>query len=83
MLCPTCNQHSHLLQWRNGIYTCHYCEKITSPSCPDVYFRSEYFEPNLANDKNPQGQWIRSKTHKAQIMKELNVRESNDRQHGA
>lgn len=48
----------------------------------DVFFRQPYFEPNLADDKNPEGQWVSSKSEKARIMKEKGLIESGDRIHG-
>ena len=49
---------------------------------PDVYFKKEYFEPHFAVDGSPYGQQIRSRRHKAEIMKNLGIRETGDRVHG-
>lgn len=51
---------------------------------PDVYFKEPYFDPHLAHPENSQtGTFIRSKAHKAQVMKELGISEKGDRRHGA
>lgn len=50
----------------------------------DVYFAGEGFEPHLADpEKSPKGNFVRSREHKAQLMREIGVRETGDRVHGA
>lgn len=49
----------------------------------DTFFKEPYFEPHLADDKNPKGQMVHSKKHKSRLMKEQGVHERGDRVHGA
>lgn len=50
----------------------------------DVYFSGAGFEPHLAHpDTSPKGNFVRSREHKAQLMRDLGVRETGDRVHGA
>lgn len=57
---------------------------ISSFKFSDVYFKSPGFEPHLADpDKSPKGNFVRSREHKAALMRELGVRETGDRVHGA
>jgi len=62
---------------------CDKCGLVSNTATPDVYFRSEYFDGNLGDEKHPYGRWITSKTHKADIMREQGVREAGDRIRGA
>lgn len=67
-------------QW---VESCDRCAGVTAKGSADVYFREAYFDQNLGDAKNPNGQWITSKAHKAKIMREQNVREAGDRKHGS
>lgn len=49
---------------------------------PDVFFKEPYFDHHLGDAKNPFGQHITSKTHKAQVMKAQGVFEHGDRIRG-
>lgn len=50
----------------------------------DVFFRGPGFEPHLADpDKSPNGNFVRSREHKAALMRELGVREVGDKVRGA
>ncbi len=50
----------------------------------DVYFKGPGFEPHLADpDKSPKGNFVKSREHKAQMMRTLGVRETGDKVHGA
>ncbi len=50
----------------------------------DVYFKGPGFESHLADaDKSPKGNFVRSREHKAVLMRELGVREVGDKVHGA
>lgn len=62
---------------------CDRCGAVGSVKNPDVFFQGEYFEPHFATDGQPHGQVVTSKSHKAQIMRELGVRESGDKVHGS
>ncbi len=42
---------------------------------PDVYFKGPYNDENLVTKTNPDG-YVGSKRHKAQLLKELNLREA-------
>jgi hypothetical protein len=57
---------------------------IDVPENPDVYFRKPYWDFNLHDLDDPyydktKGTYIRSKRHKAYVLKKLNLRESGDR----
>jgi hypothetical protein len=62
---------------------CDHCGLRGSVGVPDVYFRSPYFDENLGDERNPNGQRIESKMHKAAIMRQLGVTEAGDKRHGA
>ena len=62
---------------------CEKCGLVVTKGTADVFFRKEYFDQNLGDEKHPEGQWITSKAHKAKIMREQNVREKGDRVHGS
>ena len=50
----------------------------------DVYFKAPGFEPHLADpEKSPKGNFVRSREHKAQLMREIGVKETGDKVHGA
>lgn len=63
------------------------CDKCSSPAAfrfSDVFFKKEYFDPMLADPKkSPHGTLIKSREHKAQVMRELGVRESGDKLRGS
>lgn len=85
MICLNCNSTEAKI-WRkceDGTESCNNCSNVRNPGLPDVYFKQPYFDPNLADKKNPQGRWIDSKGQKAQIMKDIGVREAGDKKHGA
>ena len=62
---------------------CDRCGFRTSVCIPDTYFRTPYFDENLADEQHTHGQFIESKRHKAQIMRQLGIREAGDRIHGS
>jgi hypothetical protein len=88
MICETCNnQDARVLRYYTNsekklVCCCEECGGITSPTINDVYFKEPYFDPNLGNEKNPYGQHVESRGHKARIMKELGLRENGGRVHG-
>jgi len=50
----------------------------------DVYFKAPGFESHLADpEKSPKGNFVRSREHKAMLMRTLGVREVGDKFHGA
>ena len=71
------------LKERLKMEKCDSCGVVSSPYLPDVYFEHPYFDEHIADLKNPQGMWIESKSDKARKMKNLGLRESGDRVHGA
>lgn len=87
MQCNNCgNEHAYRMRVSAGGESCDRCGSLASVAVPDVYFRGPYLDPNLANASRPSekdGVWITSKAHKARIMKEQNLREVGDRQHGS
>jgi hypothetical protein len=63
---------------------CDKCGTVcNTTACPDVYFKEPYFDEHLGDQKHPYGQHIKSKAHKARIMREQNVHEYGDRVRGA
>lgn len=50
----------------------------------DVFFKQPYFDPHIAHPENsPKGNFIRSRGHKALMMKSLGLSEVGDKRHGA
>lgn len=67
---------------------CNRCFDPSIPQNPDVYFRQPYWDENLCDYDDPsydikRGTFIRSKAHKAYIMKKLGVREAGDMRNGS
>ena len=86
MTCNGCgNDHArrvvvHYLKNGDTAECCDVCGRMSSTPIPDVYCpASGYFDPNLANAANPEGMFINSKRHKAEVMKSLNLVEVGDR----
>lgn len=69
------------------IETCEDCGRLTSLYYPDVYFPGEpYMDPNLVRPTDvhsPDGILVRSKRHKAALLREQGLVERGDRVHGA
>src|SRR5258706_12434652 len=66
---------------------CNRCFDPTISRNPDVYFKVPYWDENLMDWDEPScnnntGTFIRSKQHKAYVMKKLGVREAPDKKHG-
>ena len=87
MRCDGCgNESAHHLRVRKNSCICDRCGGFTSVRFSDVYFREPYLDPNLVSQKhheNPDGVWVRSREHKAALLKEQGLRELGDRRHGA
>ena len=68
-------------------FFCDKCGNNPSFKFSDVYFnqkKGEYFDPHIAHpDHSPKGTWIKSREHKAFLMKEMGIRESGDMRHGS
>ena len=65
---------------------CDACSKSTMSAFrfSDVFFQKPGLEPHLAHpDHSPKGNFVRSREHKAVLMRELGVREVGDKVHGA
>lgn len=67
---------------------CNRCFDSSISSRPDVYFREPYWDENLCDYDDPnydpkRGTFIRSKQHKAYILKKCGLREDGDRRGGA
>lgn len=66
---------------------CNACFDSSIPSNPDVYFRQPYWDENLCDYDDPgydpgRGTFIRSKRHKAYVMRKCGLREDGDRHSG-
>lgn len=67
------------------------CNRCFDPGIgarPDVYFRQPYWDENLSDFDDPgydpkRGTFIRSKAHKAYVMKKCGLREDGDARRGA
>lgn len=67
---------------------CNRCFDPSIPGNPDVYFRQPYWDENLCDYDDPgydpqRGTFIRSKAHKAYVLKKCGLREDGDRRGGA
>ena len=67
---------------------CNLCFDGSIPTNPDVYFRQPYWDENISDYDDPsydprRGTYIRSKAHKAYVLKKLGLREDGDKRHGA
>lgn len=87
MICPNCGADAYRTRtvWtKHGpVSSCNNCDKLPPVVAPDVYFNKPYHDEHLADEKHPHGRFVMSKGHKAQIMKELGLRETGDRVHGS
>lgn len=67
---------------------CNRCFDSAVPAVADVYFRQPYWDENLNDYDDPsydpdRGTFIRSKSHKAYVLKKCGLREDGDRKHGS
>ena len=87
MTCGGCgNKDAYRITSQGGSEHCNVCggASISSFKFSDVYFKGPVFEPHLADpDKSPKGNFVTSREHKAALMRDLGVRETGDRVHGA
>ena len=87
MNCDGCgNNEAHRISYTPAGESCDKCGggRLGTFRFSDVYFAGAGFEPHLADpDKSPKGNFVRSREHKAQLMRDLGVRETGDRVHGA
>lgn len=66
---------------------CNKCFDPSIPKNPDVYFKTPYWDEQLLDWDDPtcdnnKGTFIRSKEHKAYVLKKLGMREAGDRKRG-
>lgn len=66
---------------------CNVCFDSSISAYPDVYFREPYWDENLCDYDDPsydprKGTFIRSKAHKAYVLKKCGLREDGDARHG-
>lgn len=75
------------MSYSSGNESCDKCGSLPAFRFSDVYFdqkKGAQFIPNLADSNKSQlGTLVTSRSHKAQVMRELGVKESGDRVHGA
>lgn len=88
MTCGSCqNAQAYQLTYHySGGEMLSHCEKCGSQASgtPDVYWPGhEYTSPNLCDPKTGEPILLRSKGHKAMVMKTLGVREAGDFIRGA
>lgn len=95
MVCQGCGNdkawavHHKREQVTGKIYfECNRCFDPSIPESPDVYFREPYWDEHLHDRDDPsydvnKGTFIRSKKHKAYVMKKVGLFEAGDRRHGS
>lgn len=87
MKCKCGNQSAYRISYSSSGESCDRCGKLGSFTFSDVFFdqrKGAHFIPNLADpNKSQMGTLVTSRSHKAQVMRELGVKESGDRTHGA
>ncbi len=71
----------------NIYYECNKCFDPSIPNNPDVYFKGPYWDEHLLDWDDPscnntKGTFIRSRQHKAYVLKKLGMREAGDRRRG-
>ena len=86
MVCEGCgNKDAHEWKFSSSGQSCNACRPAASTfRFSDVFFQKPGFEPHLAHpDHSPKGNFVRSREHKAALMRELGVRETGDKVRGA
>jgi hypothetical protein len=87
VVCNSCgNQAAYRISYSAAGECCDRCGKVGSATFHDVHFTQPYLDPHLVDPKKPgqkDGVWITSRSHKARIMRELNLREAGDRVRGS
>ena len=74
------------MSYANGGETCNACapSSMSSFRFSDVFFKKPGFEEHIAHpEKAPQGVYVRSREHKARLMRDLGLREVGDKVRGA
>lgn len=67
---------------------CNRCFDSSIPSNPDVYFREPYWDERLGDPDDPsfiegKGTFVRTRAHKAFLLKKLGLREAGDMKRGS
>jgi hypothetical protein len=67
---------------------CNLCFDSCIPARPDIYFREPYWDENLGDLDDPsydpkRGTFIRSRSHKAYVLKKLGLIEDGDKRNGS
>ena len=85
MKCEGCgNANAMRLSYSKHGESCNACGDPCKFRFSDVYFKGGYFDEHIAHDtKSPFGSEVRSREHKAALMKEYGLRERGDKIHGA
>ncbi len=87
MVCNGCgNKAAYRVSFSSAGESCDRCgaASMNSFRFSDVFFQKPGFEPHLADpEKSPKGTFVRSREHKAMLMRTLGVREVGDKVHGA
>lgn len=86
MVCGGCkNPEAYRVSYSTAGETCNACApSMSSFRFSDVFFQKPGFEEHIAHpEKAPQGVFVRSREHKARVMRDLGIREVGDRVRGA
>lgn len=85
MVCNSCgNKEAYRVSYSASGESCDGCGNLGMMKFSDVYFNKEYFDPHIAHDtKAPYGTHIKSRQHKADVMREYGLTEKGDKVHGA
>lgn len=85
MTCTSCgNKSAYRMSFTPAGEKCDKCGPASPFKFSDVFFKGEYFDPMLAHyKKSPNGTLIKSREHKASVMRELGVTECGDKRHGS
>lgn len=84
MECNGCgNKDAHRVSYSSSGETCNACGSSGTFRFSDVFFKEPYFDSHIAHpEKAPFGTQIRSREHKASMMREYGLKEAGDRKHG-
>ncbi len=85
MDCNSCgNKAAYRVSYSSGGSSCDRCGNLGTIKFADVYFKEPYFDAHIAHDtKAPFGTQIKSRQHKADVMREYGLKETGDKRHGA
>lgn len=87
MVCSGCGHKSaYRVSYSSAGESCNACAPATISTFKfsDVYFKGPGFEAHMADpEKSPKGNFVRSREHKAALMREIGIREVGDKVHGS